>query len=98
MFYFPFPNWKRLEQTLNSAITTSSWYNLKALLHLFSSSSCSSSAGPFSLLQFAKGFIAENTDQFITHFSLLFLFVLNVGFVTSSSAISLPSAALLGIT
>lgn len=50
------------------------------------------------LLFLPEGCIAENTDQFVTHFSLLFLFVLNVGFVTSSSTVSLPSAALLGIT
>lgn len=72
--------------------------NLKALIHLFSSSLCSQSAGPFSFLQIAEDCLAENTDRFITHFSLLFLFVPHVGFVTSLSAVSLPSPAVLGIT
>lgn len=82
MFNFPFPNWKWLEQIFNSTITFS-WCNLKIC------SICSPQARKSNCWRLT------NLLPIFHYYAYLYW---NVGFVTSSSAISLLSAALLGFT
>lgn len=69
-----------------------SGFHLKALIYLLSSQLLFLVSRSSSFLQIAEdSIVAEHTDQFITSFSLLFLFVLNEVSVASTGAVLLPS-------